>query len=219
MTDELDLLKKDWQKKEEHLPKLSFNDIHTMLWKKSSSIVKWIFYISLIELLFWIVLNSAPFLMDDPSGRVYQELNIGYTKSFIIITSIIAIGVIFIFIYYLFKAYKSISVADNVRKLMESILKTRKIVHYYVVYNVIVMFLLTIYTLVDLFNNDERMKTILETVSEEGSQLKLWLVMAGITLAGLLMTVGFIWLFYQLIYGFLLKKLNRNYRELKKLEI
>jgi hypothetical protein len=218
MMDELELLKRDWQKKEEHLPKLSYNEIYTMIWKKSSSIVKWIFYISLIELVFWILLNGAPFFMDSYQEKV-NEMDVGYTQTFVIITSIIAFGVIFVFIYFLFKAYKSISVADNVRTLMESILKTRKIVHYYVAYNVVVMFLVTIYALVNAFNNDERMKNMLDSVSEDGSQLKLWLVMAGITLAGLLMTVGFIWVFYQLIYGLLLKKLNHNYRELKKLEI
>ncbi len=211
--DELELLKKDWQKKDEQLPKLSYNEIYTMIWKKSSSIVKWIFYISLIELVFWIILNASPFFMDN-----YAD-DVGYTQTFVIVSSIIAFGVIFIFIYYLFKAYKSISVADNVRKLMESILRTRKIVHYYVAYNVIVMVLVTIYALINAFNKDERMIRILESASEDGSQFKLWLIMGGIIMVGLVLTVGFIWLFYQLIYGLLLKKLNKNHKELKKLEI
>ena len=218
MMDELELLKKDWQKKDKQLPKLSYNEIYTMIWKKSSSIVKWIFYISLIELLFWIILNAAPFFMDNYTEGVNQ-LDVGYTQTFVIVSSIIAFGVIFIFIYYLFRAYKSISVADNVRKLMESILRTRKIVHYYVAYNVIVMVLVTIYALVNAFNKDERMIRILESASEDGSQFKLWLIMGGIIMIGLVLTVGFIWLFYQLIYGLLLKKLNKNHQELKKLEI
>ena len=216
--DELELLKKDWQKKDEQLPKLSYNEIYTMIWKKSSSIVKWIFYISLIELVFWIILNASPFFMDNYAEGVNQ-LDVGYTQTFVIVSSIIAFGVIFIFIYYLFRAYKSISVADNVRKLMESILRTRKIVHYYVAYNVIVMVLVTIYALVNAFNKDERMIRILESASEDGSQFKLWLIMGGIIMVGLVLTVGFIWLFYQLIYGLLLKKLNKNHKELKKLEI
>ena len=216
--DELELLKKDWQNKDEQLPKLSYNEIYTMIWKKSSSIVKWIFYISLIELVFWVILNAAPFFMDNYAQGVNQ-LDVGYTQTFVIVSSIIAFGVIFIFIYYLFRAYKSISVADNVRKLMESILRTRKIVHYYVAYNVIVMVLVTIYALVNAFNKDERMIRILESASEDGSQFKLWLIMGGIIMVGLVLTVGFIWLFYQLIYGLLLKKLNKNHQELKKLEI
>jgi len=48
MQDELELLKKDWQKQSEALPKLTAEEIYPMLHKKSSSIVKWIFIISLI---------------------------------------------------------------------------------------------------------------------------------------------------------------------------
>ena len=42
MLDELELLKKDWQKREANLPKLSYEEIYPMIKKKSSSIVKWI---------------------------------------------------------------------------------------------------------------------------------------------------------------------------------
>ncbi|MFS4493995.1 hypothetical protein [Maribacter sp. 2308TA10-17] len=218
MMDELELLKKDWQNKEEQLPKLSYNEIYTMIWKKSSSIVKWIFYISIVELVFWIVLNTAPFLIDSYQNNINQ-LEIGYTKTFVIITSIITYGVILVFIFYLWKSYKAISAADNVKSLMERILRTRKIINYYVAYNIIIMFLATIYALINAFTNDDKIVKILDAVKEDGSELKLWLVMIGITLLGLAVTVGFIWLFYRLIYGFLLRKLNRNYRELKKLEI
>ena len=40
MMDELELLKKDWQKQGEQLPKLSYEEIYKMIWKKSSSLVK-----------------------------------------------------------------------------------------------------------------------------------------------------------------------------------
>jgi len=39
MLDELELLKKDWQKREVDLPKLSYEQIYPMTKKKSSSIV------------------------------------------------------------------------------------------------------------------------------------------------------------------------------------
>jgi len=37
------------------------------------------------------------------------------------------------------------------------------------------------------------------------------------TLIVTLLILGVLWLFYQLLYGILLKKLNRNYKELAKL--
>ncbi|MCB0372669.1 MAG: hypothetical protein KDD31_06665, partial [Muricauda sp.] len=69
MLDELELLKKDWQKREANLPKLSYDEIYKMIWKKSSSIVKWIFYISIIEFVFWAGINLV---FNDPES--IQEL-------------------------------------------------------------------------------------------------------------------------------------------------
>ena len=45
----------------------------------------------------------------------------------------------------------------------------------------------------------------------KGSIILILLVLLGLTL-------GIMWLFYQLLYGFLLKKLNTNYKELAKLD-
>ncbi len=53
--EELDLLKKHW-KKESDLPKISKDEIGVIIHKKSSSVVKWIFIISVIELLLGFVL-------------------------------------------------------------------------------------------------------------------------------------------------------------------
>jgi len=58
--DELELLKRDWRKKGKDLPRLSFDEIYKMIWKKSSSIVKWIFIISVIEFLLPLLLYLLP---------------------------------------------------------------------------------------------------------------------------------------------------------------
>ncbi len=55
--DELELLKKDWQKEDSKYPKLTYNEIYKMILKKSSSIVKWIFIISLLEFVFWTLIS------------------------------------------------------------------------------------------------------------------------------------------------------------------
>ena len=55
--DELELLKKDWKKEDKNFPKLSYNEIYKMILKKSSSIVKWIFIISILEFVFWVAIS------------------------------------------------------------------------------------------------------------------------------------------------------------------
>lgn len=218
MMDELELLKKDWQKKDEHLPKLSYNDIYTMIWKKSSSIVKWIFYISIIELVFWILLAIAPFFIDSFLEKL-GKIDDGFTQTFMAISNTITFGIILVFIYFLYKAYRRISSVDDVKSLMESILRTRKIVQYYVGYNLVMAVLVTIYMIYHMFTQDERTIKLFETVKEEGSELKFWLLGTVLVVLGMIAVVGFIWVFYRLIYGFLLRKLNHNYKELKKLEV
>jgi hypothetical protein len=218
MMDELELLKKDWQKKEEQLPKLSYSEIYTMIWKKSSSIVKWIFYISIAELVFWIILNAAPFFIDSYKEKL-GDLDDGFTQNFMIISTIFTFGIIFIFIYFLYKAYRGITVVDNVKSLMESILKTRKIVQYYVGYNLIMAILVTTYSIYHVLTQDEKAMQLLEGIRDDGSEFKFWIIIVLISGLAVMVMVGFIWLFYKLIYGFLLRKLNRNYKELKRMEI
>ena len=56
--EELDLLKKAWQKDSHGFEQISEVEIYKMLHAKSSSIVKWIFYISLFELGFGFIVGS-----------------------------------------------------------------------------------------------------------------------------------------------------------------
>jgi hypothetical protein len=49
---ELDLLK-DWQKNKDSFEQVSEIEIYRMIHKKSSSIVKWILIISIMEVLLW----------------------------------------------------------------------------------------------------------------------------------------------------------------------
>ena len=51
--DELELLKKDWKNNNEQFKQVSENEIYGMLQKSSSSIVKWIFIISILEIILW----------------------------------------------------------------------------------------------------------------------------------------------------------------------
>ena len=59
---ELDLLKKDWKKNENSFEQVSEKEIYKMIHKKSSSIVKWILIISILE---FTILNLIGFLIPD----------------------------------------------------------------------------------------------------------------------------------------------------------
>ncbi len=209
--DELDILKKDWNKSSDQHKKLSVNDIYPMLQKKSSSIVKTLFYISIAELIFWSFINALPYFYSD---EYRQKLESIYSNEHILTTlTTVSYAIILLFIYLLYKSYQSISVTDNAKKLMESIIKTRKIIKYYVLYNLIMAGLSMIIGLYYSLHNDPDISTQFSNLSTKQLTIS-YAVMAFFAI----LFIVIIWLFYKLIYGLLLKRLNRNYKELKKLE-
>ena len=128
--DELELLKKDWKKQESSFQQISENEIYGMLHKGSSSIVKWIMIISVLELVLW---ASISFFTADE--EYFNTLKMYHLDTVMPIISVINYGVILFFIYLFFKNYRTINTTDTVKQLMQSILKTRKTVKYYVWYN------------------------------------------------------------------------------------
>jgi len=214
--DELELLKKDWQKDTVEYPQLSVKEIYPMLLKKSSSIVKWIFYISIAELVFWILVNSLPFL----SESYRQDFDkIEMTDTLYYGLTFFSYAVICLFIYLLYKAYRSISVVDNAKGLMESILRTRKIVKYYVIYNLIFLAFSSVIVFFFTFTNSPEVTQQLAELQPGSETTGFWIAIAFAFFVTILIFGLLIWLFYRLIYGILLKQLNRNYKELKKLEV
>ena len=210
--DELDLLKKDWNKEHNRFKSYSDSDIYPMLQKKSTTIVKTLFYISIAELIFWIVINSIPYL----SSEEYKaQLNEIYGNDLIIDgLTLISYVVILIFVFLLFKSYKSISVEDDAKTLMKNILKTRKVVKWYVVYNLVMAFASLSIGLFHAFHDNPELSAQLANFND-----KQMFFFAGFILVFTALFVFLILLIYKVIYGILLKRLNRNYEELKRLEV
>ncbi|KAB1155679.1 hypothetical protein [Flavobacterium luteum] len=205
--EELDLLKKDWQKNENSFEQVSEMEIYKMLHKKSSSIVKWILIISILEVLLWTGI-SLLFNTDDYLKEVHGEAYIEYLKFLTVFNY--AVVAVFILIFY--KNYKNISTITSTKQLMKDILKTRKTVQYYVWYNLgMIVFSMIMGFILAFSLNPKVHELTLNT-----KVFTLTILLCG---AFLLLFVGLFWLFYRLIYGILLKKLYKNYHELKKIDL
>lgn len=127
--DELDLLKQDWKKQDANLPNIKAKEIYPLLLKRSSSIVKWIFFISVAELALGVVLNLL--LADHEFWQQVENIHLKNTT--IVMYGLgYAISIFFIILFY--KRYKAINVTDSASTLMKNILKTRKVVKYYIIY-------------------------------------------------------------------------------------
>ena len=209
--DELELLKKDWQKNNNTFEKKSTSDLYAMLHKKSSNIVKTLFYISIAELLFWICINTIPMFTSD---GYKQKLDAMYSDAAFIGITIFTYAIILLFVFLLYKSYKNISVTDSARKLMKNILKTRKVIRYYVIYNLAMVFVSMVFGFVYSSGHDPELAAQIEHFNTQQYAI----MIATFIIATLIFGVV-IWLFYKLLYGILLKRLNKNYNELKKMEV
>lgn len=198
---DLDKYKKAWENQPEETRKVSKVDIYKMAHSKSSSIVKWIFIIGILE---FVLLNSLYFVVDmEEAYNEYRQLGL---YNFMFYSQFVLYPILFYFLIKFYLNYKSISVVDSTKTLMDKIIKTRKTVKYYVLFNLLYVFIFGVIVSI----------ATLKTHPEFNS--KQILVSIIITIVVLIIMVIILWCFYQLLYGILLRKLNKNYKELAKLE-
>ncbi len=214
-VDELELLKKQWQKQEQMFPKLTHQDIYKMLLKKSSSIVKWIFFISVAEIVFWTLLTL---LIPDSSYKINAALGL---NTAMIVVSIVNYCVFGIFIFMFYKNYKRIKITDSIKELMRNILMTRKTVTYFVIYNVTATSLILLAVNIFYYFQQDQLYQLMihdfafyKSISQQEfvSIFFISQIIVGVIF------IGIILLFYRIIYGILLRTLSRNYKKLKEME-
>ncbi|PQJ78525.1 hypothetical protein [Polaribacter porphyrae] len=212
--DVLENYKKAWSKQTEVAEKVSTNEIYKMAHSKSSSIVKWIFIVGILEFIFWITINI--FTPDSYSFfEIYKDLNL---ETLINIFTILHYIVIIGFLYLFYKNYTKISIADNTKKLIHKILRIRKTVRNYVYYNLAIIVLTSIIINIVVFSDEDKMNKFFNPENLTMSINEMITLSVISQLIALVIILALFWLFYKLVYGILLKKLNRNYKELIKLD-
>ncbi|KAF2508417.1 hypothetical protein EYY60_14905 [Flavobacterium zhairuonense] len=207
---ELDLLKKDWKKNSDSFEQISEKEIYKMIHKKSSSIVKLILIISILEISFWtfsnLFINTDDLLNKMNHPEIILALDIITYFNYVVV-------LIFVIIFY--KNYKTISATVATKNLMSAILKTRKTVQYYVWYNLGMLVIITILSYFIAFVYNPDMAFLREKLAENGKAL---FFTVGILVLIILGLFGMFWGIYRLVYGTLLRRLYANYKELKKID-
>ena len=210
--DELEILKKDWQKNQK-FPKLSKKEIYRLLHKKSSSIVKWIFILSIIEFCFWTLISLL--MKDSEAQQRFDSYDIDYIIMPLMITGYIILAYFFVAFY---KNYKKISSTDSVKLLMKNILNTRKTVKHYVLFNLIFLYISIIVGIIIEVSNSVDLKLITAKFTDTADYFILYGFVAILTLLMMVLLTGILLGFYYLVYGLLLKRLKKNYKVLQELE-
>lgn len=213
--DELELLKKDWETSSKNYREFNKEELYKLIYKRSSSIVKWIFIISLLEFGFW-TLISIGFNGSEDLKKI-QSYDVNYI---LYPLTILGYVVLIYFFYVFYKNYKTISATDNTKMLMERILKTRRTVRHYVIFNLVFMCIsIVIGVYIELTNNPE-VQILLNRIESEGdgNVTVFYLIVVGLSIVAMALVSAVLIGFYYLIYGLLLKRLKSNYKDLKELE-
>ena len=204
--------KKVWKNQPEENNKISALEIYKMTQSKSNSIVKWIFIIGLLEFVFWFAINY----LGTKNGALepYEKLNL---ISFIDNVSYFHYVVVVLFLILFYRNFSLISTIDNTKTLMKNILLVRKTVKWYVYYNLINVVVFSIILNILIFNTPDGINILSGIDNESFNQehMKSVFIIVEIVLIAIMLLI--LWLFYYLLYGILLKKLNKNYKELTKL--
>lgn len=210
---DLEKYKKAWDNQNKEINKISKEDIYLITKKNSSSIVKWIFIIGVLEFLFWLIISLL--LNTDYYKKILTELKL---TLFVDIYSFLHYFIIIILLFFFFKNYKSISVSnDNTKTLLKKIINVRKTVKFYVYYNIIEYAISSIIMYVLIFRDIEKFKHVFHYKNPSLSNTSIVLISIILQIIIICVISLSLWLFYKLVYGKLLKKLNSNYKELIKL--
>lgn len=115
--------------------------------------------------------------------------------------------------------YKKITTTDKVKNLMSNILKTRKTVSNYIFVKITFVVMLFILLFILYFNNEPHIINSRHLAEQQGKTVIIYIVYFAIVTIFIAVAAAFVWLFYKIIYGMLLKRLKKNYDELKKIDL
>jgi hypothetical protein len=212
--DELELLKKDWETSSKNYPELDKKTLYKLINKRSSSLVKWIFIISLLEFVFWTLISLVT--NDAESLEKLKSYNVDYIIYPLTVFGYLVLGYFF---YVFYKNYKNISTTEDTKLLMERILKTRKTVKHYVIFNLVFMYIsIIIGVYIEITNNPE-VQALINGIDADGTKnlTIFYLIIVGVSILAMVLITALLLGFYYLIYGLLLKRLKANYKDLKEL--
>jgi hypothetical protein len=212
--DELELLKKDWETSSKNYPELDKKTLYKLINKRSSSLVKWIFIISLLEFVFWALISFVT--SDAESLEQLKSYNVEHIIYPLTVFGYLVLGHFF---YVFYKNYKNISTTEDTKLLMERILKTRKTVKHYVIFNLVFMYIsIIIGVFIEITNNPE-VQALINGIDADGTKnvTIFYLIIVGVSILAMVLITALLLGFYYLIYGLLLKRLKANYKDLKEL--
>lgn len=216
---DLDSFKKTWQEQPVQ-QKYDNNEILQMLNRKSRNYVKYIFWISVAEFLFFTVVGLFYIIQDNESNSFLSILGkLGAKKTpelehtfdnVYLVLKILSLSVTAYFVYKFYQNYRSIKIEENLKKFILNIIRFKKTVNAFIITNIVLLIAFTtilmafVFYVLNVQNIELTNSTLLRF-------LTLIIVSTGLS-------VLLVWMYYRLVYGIIMRKLDKNLKQLKEID-
>ncbi|WP_428070068.1 beta-carotene 15,15'-monooxygenase [Chryseobacterium gambrini] len=216
---DLDSFKKTWQEQPVQ-EKYDYNEILQMLNKKSRNYVKYIFWISVIEFLFFTLIGLFYIIQGKESNsfiNILTKLGVQRTSelentfdNIYLVLKVLSLAITAYFVFKFYQNYKVIKIEENLKRFILKIIKFKKTVNAFILINIALLITFTsIFTIFVFY--------ILNTQNVEITNSTLIGFIAGIIISTAF-TVIMVWLYYRIVYGIIIKKLDKNLTQLKEID-
>lgn len=216
---DLDSFKKTWQEQPVQ-NKYDNDEILQMLNKKSRNYVKYIFWISVIEFvlftafgLFYILQNkeSNTFLTslqklgvqrNEQLQDIFDNIYLAIKAFTLLITGY--------FVVKFYRNYRKIKVEEDLKEFISRIIKFKKTVNAFILINILIVVVFTsALTIFGIYAIQNQNTTLAD------SSIVAFIVSFIISTV---LCVVLIWAYYRLVYGILIKRLDKNLTQLKEID-
>ncbi|MDF2832966.1 beta-carotene 15,15'-monooxygenase [Chryseobacterium indoltheticum] len=216
---DLDSFKKTWQEQPVK-PKYDNNEILKMLNKKSRNYMKYIFWISVIEFLFFSVLGVFYLIQSNESDSflsILEKMGVHKNSQLVakldniyLIVKILSLVVTGFFVLKFYQNYRKIKIEEDLKLFIIRIITFKKTVNAFILTNIGLLLVLISALIGFTFY-------ILNAQNIEFNSSTFTGFIVGIIVSTIL-CVSLIWVYYRLVYGIIISRLDKNLNQLKEIE-
>lgn len=216
---DLDSFKKTWQEQPVQ-PKYDDNEILKMLNKKSRNYMKYIFWISVAEFLFFSLMgifylvNSNEF---DSLLNILEKMGVqrndtiqNSLDTIYLVIKILSLLVTGFFVIKFYQNYRKIKIEEDLKLFIIRIITFKKTVNAFILTNIGLLLLvigaLTAFAFY-IFNSQQ--------IHLSRSSLMSFIIAISVST---ILCVTLIWIYYRLVYGIIMSRLDKNLNQLKEIE-
>jgi len=216
---DLDSFKKTWQEQPVK-PKYDNNEILKMLNKKSRNYMKYIFWISVVEFLFFSVLAVFYLIQSNESDSflsILEKMGVHRDSQLVtkldniyLIVKILSLVVTGFFVLKFYQNYRKIKIEEDLKLFIIRIITFKKTVNAFILTNIGLLLVL-----MSAFIGFTFYIINIQNIKVSNSTLIGFLV--GFII-GTILCVSLIWVYYRLVYGIIMSRLDKNLNQLKEIE-